>query len=141
MDQEGPAATVLHVEDDEALRHLIEGIFEDEAARLDYVGAAGGDEALELLADVTGPVLLLVDRQLPGTDLWSFVEEVEERLSVVAVPTFVLSGSEDPKAIAEAYANGAAAYLEKPMDADGFYDIVDFLDRYVKVATLPGPTT
>lgn len=132
-------ATVLHVDDDPALLRLVEEVFSDAAADLGYVSAATGEEALEQLDEVSLPVLLLVDRRIPRTDLWGFVDEVADRLDVVAVPTFVLSGSEDPEAVAEAYANGAAAYLQKPVDADGFFEIARMLDRFVDLATFPEP--
>lgn len=138
MEQAKPAPTVLHVDDDEALRRLVEDIFEEEAPDLGYVSAASGEEALEALSKITGPLILLVDRRLPTTDLWTFVGEVEQALDAVAVPTFVLSGSADPKSVAEAYSKGAVAYLEKPVDADGFYEIADFLQRYSRMATFPG---
>lgn len=138
MDQAQVAPTVLHVDDDQALRRLVEDIFEDEAPELGYVSAASGEEALEALPEITGPVILLVDRRLPTTELWDFVEDVEEALDAVSVPTFVLSGSADPKAVAEAYGKGAVAYLEKPVDADGFYEIANFLQRYSKMAKFPG---
>jgi CheY-like chemotaxis protein len=132
-----PTATVLQVDDDQALLRLVEEVFEDETETLGYVSATTGEEALAALGDVREPVILLVDRQLPGTDLWTFVEEVADRLEVVAVPTFVLSGSEDPNAVEDAYANGAAAYLEKPIDVDGFYQIAELLERFTRLATLP----
>lgn len=132
-----PRASVLHVDDDPALRRLVEEIFKDEADELVYVSAEDGPAALEALEDIDGPVLLLVDRRLPGTDLWELVDEIAENKDLVSVPTFVLSGSEDPEAIAEAYANGAVAYLQKPVDADGFYDIANLLERYIDLATFP----
>lgn len=132
-------ATVLHVDDDPALLRLVEEVFSDAAADLGYASASTGDEALEQLDDLSPPILLLLDRRIPRTDLWAFADEVAERLDVVAVPTFVLSGSEDPEAVAEAYANGAAAYLEKPVDADGFSEIARLLDRFADLATFPEP--
>lgn len=134
-----PPATVLHVDDDEALRRLVAEMFKEEAPELGYVAVGGTEEAMEALADVEPPVVLLLDRRLPGTDLWGFRDHVAEQLGCVSVPTFILSGSEDPEAVAEAYAKGAAAYLEKPIDADGFGRIARLLDRYTDVATMPGP--
>lgn len=132
-------ATVLHVDDDPALLRLVEEVFSDAAPDLGYVSAADGDEALEQVDELRLPILLLVDRRIPRTELWGFVDEVAQRLDVTAVPTFVLSGSEDPEAVAEAYANGAAAYLEKPVDADGFAEIARLLDRFTDLATFPRP--
>lgn len=134
------SATVLHVDDDEGLRRLVVEVFKDTAPELDYRPVADTDAALEALEDVEAPLVLLLDRRLPGTDVWTFADQVAEELDRVAVPTFVLSGSDDPQAVAEAYAQGAAAYLEKPLDANGFVRIAEFLDRYLEVATLPGPT-
>jgi DNA-binding NtrC family response regulator len=130
-------ATVLHVDDDPALLRLVEEIFAEEVGSLGYVSAASGAEALEELDEIRGPLVLLVDLGLAGTELRSFVDEVAARRDEVSVPTFVLSGSEDPNAVAEAYAQGAAAYLEKPIDADGFYEIANLLERYTRIATFP----
>lgn len=132
-------ATVLHVDDDPALLRLVEEVFADAEEELAYASAASGEEALDELAALRGPVLLLVDRRLPATDLWALVDEVADEMGVAGVPTFVLSGSEDPEAVAEAYAHGAAAYIEKPIDAEGFFEIARLLCRYVDLATFPSP--
>lgn len=134
-----PQATVLHVDDDPALLRLVEEVFADVDDELAYASAASGKEALDQLDVIQGPVLLLVDRRLPGTEVWAFVDAVADELDVAGVPTFVLSGSEDPQAVAEAYANGAAAYIEKPIDAEGFFEIARLLRRYVDLATFPKP--
>jgi DNA-binding NtrC family response regulator len=133
------AATVLHVDDDEALRRLVEEMFTQEAPDLDYVSAGSTEAALEALSDIEPPIVLLLDRRLPATDIWGFRDEVAGTLDRVSVPTFVLSGSEHPDDVAEAYAKGAVAYLEKPVDADGFGRIASLIDRYTEVATMPGP--
>lgn len=133
-----PSATVLHVDDDEALHRLVEEMFKEEAPELAYVSASSPEEALETLEDLQPPVVLLLDRRLPGADPWDFRDQVADELDRVSVPTFVLSGSENPEDVAEAYARGAVAYLEKPIDAAGFGRIARLLDRYTEVATMPG---
>jgi DNA-binding NtrC family response regulator len=138
MERKGRPTTVLHVDDDEGLRRLVGEIFDEEAPNLDYVPAATPEEAMEALDEIDPPVMLLMDRRLPGLDLWAFVEQVETKLDLVAVPVFILSGSKEPKTVAEAYANGAGAYIEKPMDPDGFARIAHSLERYADIVTFPG---
>lgn len=133
------SATVLHVDDDAGLRRLLEEVFPEAAPELEYVAVEGAQAALEALEELQAPIVLVLDRRLPQTDVWAFAEQVAEELDVVAVPTFVLSGSNDPKAVAEAYANGAAAYLEKPIDTEGFAEIARLLERYTHLAKFPTP--
>lgn len=135
------ATTVLHLDDDEALLRLVEDVFEQAAPELDYVPSPDPDDALGHLEEFHPPVMLLMDRRIPGLDLWSFVKRAEEKLDVVAVPVFILSGSEDPQAVAEAYGNGAVGYLEKPPDADGFYELAELLQRFARLATFPPART
>lgn len=132
------APTVLHVDDDPALRRLVEEVFADAAPDLAFVTVESMEAAMEELEDIDGPLILLVDRRLPERDVWTFVDEAAASLGVEQVPTFVLSGSENPADVAEAYAEGAAAYLEKPIDADGFFEIARLIDDYAKLVTLPG---
>lgn len=138
MSQTPARACVLHVDDDKGLLRLVEEIFSKNAG-LRYVPAATVEEAMQALDEIHGPVMLLVDRRMPGADVWSFVEDVEQALDVPALPTFVLSGLEDPDAVAEAYANGASAYIPKPMDADGFTEIARMLESFTQVTSFPEP--
>lgn len=130
-------ATVLHVDDDAGLRRLVEEVFADAAPELGYVAAGDPEAAIGELAGLRGPVILLLDRRLPGTDVWAFAERVADELGAAHLPTFILSGSRDPEAVTEAYERGAAAYLEKPMGADGFADVAELLARYADLAAFP----
>lgn len=131
--------TVLHVDDDPALRRLVAEVFEDAAPDIEFVAVGDTRTALDELDELRPPVVLLLDRKLPERDIWEFVDRAAEQLDRITLPTFVLSGSDDPEDVAEAYAEGAVAYLEKPIDADGFYEIARLLTRFTDLATLPGP--
>lgn len=133
------STTVLHVDDDPALRRLVAEIFEDAVPELNYIAVGDTEAALEEIEQLRPPVVLLLDRRLPKTDVWGFVDQASKKLGRVTLPTFVLSGSADPDDVAEAYAEGAVAYLEKPIDADGFEQIAHLLNRFTELATLPGP--
>lgn len=129
-------ATVLHVDDDEALCRIVREAFASEAERLDYVDVRGPEEALDRLDEVARPVVFLLDRRLPGAGLWPFVDELRSR-GFEASPLFVLSGSQNPEAVREAYENGATGYVEKPDGADGFFELAGFLDSFASLVSLP----
>lgn len=130
-------ATLLHVDDDEPLLHLFEEVIKDADPAFEYVTAAGGKDAHAQLEELSPPVLFLLDRKLPDTDLWDFVDSIRDNERFAASPIFILSGTQDPKAIAAAYERGAAGFLPKPSGADGFHDLVGFLESYLETVQLP----
>lgn len=85
-----------------------------------------GDEALAFLQEhLDSPhsllrnlklALVLLDLNLPGVDGRTVLERIKTHPVLKVLPVVIFSTSTNPKDIAACYANGANAYVKKPMD-------------------------
>jgi two-component system nitrogen regulation response regulator GlnG len=117
------AITVLVVDDDPHIRHLVELTLLGEGYAVEQ--AADGPRALERIS-LSPPSLVLLDLNMPGMSGW----EVHARLreSHPQVPVVYMTahlGASD-----EARVHGAAAYLPKPFDLDDLLQVVERLARF-----------
>lgn len=108
----GGGETVLVAEDDRAVRSLVERMLRVGGYRV--LVAAGGEEALRLLAEEPGPVALLVtDVGMPGMSGHDLAERV--RAARPGTPVLLISGhlgESEPDAGAR-----GESFLAKPFDA------------------------
>lgn len=100
------------VEDDPALRTMLETILVDEG--FDVEGLASGEAALERL-DSLDPDLILADIGLPGMDGFEMVRAVRERSAIAVVMLTARTDSSDVVAGLEV---GADDYVVKPFVVD-----------------------
>ena len=103
-----PNFRVLIVDDEEAIRTLIDG-------RLSRRGfetcvASGGEEALEKLKNFDAQVTI-TDLRMPGLDGF-------ELLAQLKMPTIIITGHGDKESAIRAVEAGAFAFFEKPFDLD-----------------------
>jgi CheY-like chemotaxis protein len=100
---------VLVVDDDPAVCTLTRRVLEDKG--FSTVSAANGAEALAAVR-TEPPDIVLLDLDMPGTDGWGFLEQLESspRPSVVFV-----SGKLDFDAFARGTRAGVAAFVAKPI--------------------------
>ena len=113
---------VLVVDDNEAIREMIQQVLEVEGFRVST--AANGQEALEQIVEQP-PAMVLLDLQMPVLDGWQTqarLREVRPELPVV----FMTAGN---RARVEAEKHHAAGYLAKP------FNLVDLLDTVERFAT------
>ena len=103
-----------------------------------------GVEAMEYLrqegeyADAVRPDLILLDLNMPRKDGKAVLEELSEDADLGRIPVVVLTSSESEEDIAKSYELSANAYLTKPVDFDGFVEIVNRLeDFWFQVVKLP----
>lgn len=66
------------------------------------------------------PALVLLDLNLPGADWRETLVQFRVDALWRTVPVVVVSTSRDPSDVSAAYRLGAAGYLLKPLDLDGF---------------------
>jgi DNA-binding NtrC family response regulator len=130
--QKEPQATVLVVDDDEAIRRQLYWTLSDEYQVLD---AASRIEAIEIL-DRHCVDLVLSDLHLPP-----HIDDLSEGLAIVeaarcgrsAVPVIVITGSNSKHAALEAVRRGAYGFFEKPLDAD---EVLHLVRQAVRVRRL-----
>jgi CheY-like chemotaxis protein len=116
-----PSASVLVVEDDEALRALLE----EALRRAGYavLVAANGTEALELLRTSSVlPKLILLDLVMPEMGGGQFCEQLSLLDDCRCIPIFVLTGAGVARAKAETL--GAALVFRKPVELASLLDAV-----------------
>jgi CheY-like chemotaxis protein len=102
-------ATVLVVDDSPIDRRLAGRLVEKDSG-LRAIYAAGGAEALDVLAR-TPPAAVLTDLQMPGMDGLELVRAVRERYPTV--PVILMTGNGSEEIAMDALRSGAASYVPK----------------------------
>ena len=102
-------ARVLVVDDDEALLGALGGLLESEGYEVET--ARDGKEAMEKLATMPAPGVILLDLKMPVMDGWQFLAARSAQSIAPRVPVVLLSGlAFIPNA------PGVADFLTKPID-------------------------
>jgi CheY-like chemotaxis protein len=95
-----------------------------------------GVEAMQFLrqegefADAPRPDLFLLDLNMPRMDGQAVLEAMDEAASLRRIPVVILTSSEAEQDIIDSYDRHANAYLTKPVDFDGFVDIVQRIEDF-----------
>ncbi|MEW5853055.1 MAG: response regulator [Myxococcota bacterium] len=110
----GPAKTLLVVDDDRGIREALEAVLFDAGYRVACV--ADGVEALEWLRSHPSPSLILLDLMMPRMDGWQFraIQRADPALS--GIPVVVITAGDFPRRRVEPM--GVARYLTKPLDIE-----------------------
>lgn len=106
--------------------------------------ATDGVETLAFLrqegeyADKPRPDLVLLDLNMPRKDGQDVLEELRADEELCRIPVVVLTSSESEEDIAKSYELSANAYLTKPVDFEGFIEIVNRMEEFwFKMVKLP----
>ncbi len=109
MSHEDDRKWILIVDDDSSVRLMLARVLSDEGYGV--LTAAGGVDALDLAATMAFDLVLL-DLNMPGTNGWETLEELEAKNP--APPVIIITAM--PNQQAAAGAAGVEAVLEKPLD-------------------------
>lgn len=103
-----------------------------------------GVEAMQYLrgegeyAGTPRPDLVLLDLNMPRKDGREVLEDIKHDDELKRIPVVVLTSSDAEEDVVESYDLHANAYLTKPVDFDGFMDIVGTLENFwLEVVKLP----
>ena len=103
-----------------------------------------GVEALDFLrqrgdyAGVPVPDLILLDLNLPRKDGREVLAEVKEDPRLRLIPVVVMTSSEAERDLVRSYGLHANAYVVKPLDMDGFVEVVQGVkDFWLTIVKLP----
>lgn len=89
-------------------------------------------------ADEPRPDLVLLDLNMPKKDGRDVLEDMESDPSLRRIPVVVLTSSAAEEDVVRSYELNANAYLTKPVDFDGFVDIVTRIeDFWFSVVKMP----
>ncbi|HKC12306.1 MAG TPA: response regulator [Vicinamibacteria bacterium] len=110
-----PGETILVVDDEAAVRELLDEILSQAGFRV--LTAGDGLEALTVFAQVR-PQLVISDVGMPGMDGYQLYEQVRSRPEWVLVPFVFLTGLGDDADVRRGKGLGADDYLVKPFRED-----------------------
>jgi DNA-binding response OmpR family regulator len=113
---------ILVVDDDENILSLERTILEQKG--FDVTSAAGGAEALKVLATHTFDLVLL-DVMMPEVDGFTVCRKIKEDARLKDVPVIFLTAKGGGDALAEGFESGAIMYINKPFTANKLLTIVN----------------
>jgi two-component system, chemotaxis family, chemotaxis protein CheY len=122
---------ILIVDDEQDIKTLFEQRFRKElrAGDLQFLFAYSGEEAMEVLTDVSAAdvILILSDINMPGLSGLELLKMVKERLPHLKVMMITAYG--DPETRARAEGLGADSFLTKPIDFVALKNAMDLLKK------------
>jgi CheY-like chemotaxis protein len=141
-----PPIRVLVADDNEDHVFLIvRALRSEEGVVLEVETAGDGEEALDHLyrrgrfEGRPRPDLVLLDLKMPKVSGLEVLEQVKGDPEMRDIPIVVLSSSERPEDISDAYRLGGNSYVTKPSNLAGLRAGVRGISRYwTEVAALPG---
>jgi len=110
--------TVLIIDDDPMVQHLLRGHLESEEFRV--VSAVDGVEGLTLAREVR-PTVIILDIHLPRLDGWTVLGELKGDPALASIPVIMMSVEEQR---ARGFSFGACEYLVKPVEPDRLVTVV-----------------
>jgi len=110
--------SVLIIDDDPMVQHLVRGQLESEQFRV--ASASDGVEGLTLARELR-PTVILLDIHLPRLDGWTVLAELKSDPVLAAIPVIMMSVEEQR---ARGYSFGACEYLVKPVEPDRLVSVV-----------------
>lgn len=132
---------ILLVEDNPGDVRLLRFAFEQISTACNIRVARDGAEALELVKKSRNnrlPDLILLDLNLPKVSGHEVLTRIKSDPATGAIPVIILSTSDSPDDIRQAYRQHANSYLTKPRDLDQLIHLVEVMDSFwLRTATLP----
>ena len=139
-----PKADVLLVEDSAAEARLACEALKETSFAVRLHVATDGVEAMEFLRregahkEAPRPKLVLLDLNLPRKDGREVLRDIKADEDLRSIPVVVLTTSQAQSDISRAYELYANCYIQKPLELDGFIEIVKSIHRYwLQTAELP----
>jgi len=115
-------ARVLIIDDDPIMREL--AVVRLKEAGYDADSAADGSDGL---ARLKGADLVISDIDMPGLSGYDVVKAIRRDAATAEIPVIVITGSEQPDAVEQAFAAGATSFLAKPINWTLFTQAVRFV--------------
>ncbi|MBC7690274.1 MAG: response regulator [Methylotenera sp.] len=103
--------SLLIVDDDAGIRDMLKLLFEVEDFFVHT--AANGQEALELLAQIPPPCMILLDLMMPVMNGWEFLDAKKKLPKLASIPVVIVSAFND-----ETKSSDVVKFVKKPADVD-----------------------
>lgn len=105
--------------------------------------ARDGEEALAWLARWESgeppPVMVLLDLKLPKVGGLEVLRQLKTHPRLRSTVVVVMSTSDEPSDVRQAYALGANSYVVKPLSYERFIEVAEQIDRYWLGISQPAP--
>jgi CheY-like chemotaxis protein len=138
---------LLVAEDSELDRILLQEAFDELDFDVELLFVGDGEELLDYLRRRNAyvdeklsptPTLILMDLNMPRMNGMTALSILRADPALCVLPVIVLSTSDDPKQIAQAYAQGINAYLSKPERIESMIEMIKrFGEFWLRETKLP----
>ena len=135
---------ILLIEDNPGDARLAVEALKDSKVSNNLYHVRDGVEAMQFLHgqgeynDAPHPDLILLDLNLPRKDGREVLAEIKEDPRLRLIPVVVMTSSEAERDLVRTYDLHANAYIIKPMDLNGFADVVQGVrDFWLSIVRLP----
>ena len=118
-------------DDDEDDRMFLREAIENDISDVCLVEASNGKQLINFLSDpsiVPGLDLIILDISMPIMNGLETLIWLKANEHLKYIPVVILSTSNDPSQVNDAYAAGASAYLVKPVSMDGYSHITEVIN-------------
>ena len=132
----GRVFDLLIVDDDPSQLRLVEVMIHDLGLQHRCHYASSGPKALDFLMRVypfehaPRPHLILLDLNMPGMDGCELLHLLKSNPSLLSIPVIVLSTSYAQQDVDSCYREHANAYVKKPADYEGTFNLLRDIDRF-----------
>ncbi len=135
---------ILMVEDNVKDARLAEETLKDSKIHNNLYHVKDGVQAMQFLhrhgayAQAPHPDLILLDLNLPRKDGREVLAEIKEDPKLRLIPVVVMTSSEAERDLVRTYHLHANAYVVKPIDFDGFVEVVQGVKNFwLTIVKLP----
>lgn len=111
--------TILVVDDFASIRDFVCETLQRKG--YDTLGAANGNEAIQLLAEKTDVNLVLTDYNMPECTGFELLKKIRSTPEVSKVPVIFLTTESNPEKMRNAKDAGLTAWIKKPYRAEAFF--------------------
>lgn len=136
---------VLVVDDDPGDVRIVREALKEAGTRIRLSAASDGQECMDFLrrrgrhTEAARPHLVVLDLNMPRKGGLETLVDIKRDPELASIPVIVLTTSESGRDIDAAYAAHANCLVVKPVDLDGYVEVLRRLAEFwTQVAALPG---
>ncbi len=126
LEEQMEVDSILVVDDDRDLNNLVTQYLTKKYPDFNVFQAFDGFEAGKMLAEKK-PGVIVLDIDLPGVDGHKLARSIKDDSSIAKPIVISVSGLDDPKEIESILAEGADAFMPKPLELDRLQERIDEL--------------
>jgi len=132
--------TILLAEDDDGHARLIQDLFKNAGVYNPVTRFRNGQEAWDFVSGAARPCLdkdkqylMLLDIRMPVLDGVEVLRRLKLDERFKNIPVIMLTTTDDPREIERCYALGCNCYLTKPVEFEGFTEVIRRLGLFIMV--------